>query len=206
MAEVTDRLRSDILEGRFLPGTRLIELHLSERYGVGRAAIRTAIVELSAEGLVVHEINRGATVRRVPVEVAIEIAEARAVLEGLIARRAAERATDEDRSELEGVIADMEVAVADDDQATYSKLNDVLHSRIREISGHSIAGELTVNLRRRGAQQEFQLSLLPGRSSVSLPQHREIVAGIVHGDGAAAERAMHAHLASVQEALRRWTP
>lgn len=204
MSDVTDRLRSDILRGEFPPGTRLIELQLTERYGVGRATIRSTIVELSAEGLVVHEANRGATVRHVPVEVAIEIAQARAVLEGLQARQAATRATDDERAELEQVVRDMEHAVAVDDQASYSELNGILHRRIGEISGHSIGRELVANLRNRGAHQEFRLALKPGRSRTSLPQHRAIVAAIVTGDGVAAEQAMHDHLASVEAALRDW--
>ena len=80
--------------GTFPPGERLIELQLTERYGVGRAAIRAALVELDAEGLVQREANRGAAVRRISVAEAIEITQARAVLEGLIARLAAERASE----------------------------------------------------------------------------------------------------------------
>lgn len=206
MADITDRLRSDILTGEFPPGTRLVELQLTERYGVGRATIRSTIVELSAEGLVVHEANRGATVRNVPVDVAIEIAQARAVLEGLQARQAATRATDEERSELEQVTSDMAAAVKAGDQPAYSELNGVLHRRIGEISGHSIGTELVANLRNRGAHQEFRLALKPGRARVSLPQHRAIVAAIVSGDGDGAERAMHEHLQSVEDALRDWVP
>lgn len=204
MSDATDRLRSDILSGEFPPGARLIELQLTERYGVGRATIRSTIVELGAEGLVVHEANRGATVRNVTVHVAIEIAQARAVLEGLQAREAASLATDDERTELEQLIRAMEKAVEAVDQPTYSELNGVLHRRIGEISGHSIGAELVANLRNRGAHQEFRLALKPGRSSVSLPQHRAIVAAIVAGDGAAAERAMHDHLSSVEAALRDW--
>ena len=205
MTNVTDRLRSDILKGEFPPGTRLVELQLTERYGVGRATIRSTIVELSAEGLVVHEANRGATVRNVSVDVAIEIAQARAVLEGLQARQAAMHATDDERAELEQVIRDMEAAVEAGDQPSYSQLNGVLHRRIGEISGHSIGTELVANLRNRGAHQEFRLALKPGRSSVSLPQHRAIVTAIVSRDGAGAEQAMHEHLESVEDALRDWT-
>lgn len=205
MADVTEQLRGDLLSGEFPPGTRLVEKQLTDRYGVGRAAIRSAIVELSTEGLVEHEVNRGATVRRIPVDVAIEIAEARAVLEGLLSRRAAEHATEEERRELEQVISDMESAVAMGDQTAYSELNRLLHRRIREISRHSIAGELVANLRHRGAHQEFQLSMQPGRSTVSLPQHRAIVDAIVRGDPDAAEQAMFAHLQSVRDALRAWT-
>ncbi len=204
MADIIDRLRADILNGDFPPGVRLVEAQLTERYDVGRAAVRSAILALTTEGLVVHEANRGASVRRIPVEVAIEIAQARAVLEGLLARRAAERATSGERAELAAIISEMEAAVANSDQAAYSELNRVLHRRIREISGHTTAGELVANLRDRGAHQEFQLSVQPGRSEVSLPQHREIVDAIVDARPDAAEAAMQAHLRSVEDALLNW--
>jgi DNA-binding GntR family transcriptional regulator len=204
MADVSDQLRSDILSGDFPPGERLIELQLTERYRVGRAAIRAAIVELSAEGLVVHETNRGATVRRVPIEEAIEIAEAREVLEGLLARRAAERAGDGERAELSQIVADMRAAVSGNRQADYSDLNRVLHRRIREISGHSTASELVANLRNRGAHHQFRLATMPGRSSDSLVQHAAIVEAIVAGDGEGAAEAMRMHLRSVRDVLVSW--
>lgn len=204
MAGVSDLLRNDILNGDFPPGERLIELQLTERYGVGRAAIRSAIVELSSEGLVVHETNRGAAVRRVSIEEAIEIAEARGALEALLARRAAERATEAERHELSQIVADMREAVSSNRQAGYSGLNRLLHRRIREISGHSTASELVANLRNRGAHHQFRLATMPGRSIDSLPQHAAIVEAIVAGDGDAAAEAMQTHLLSVRDVLAGW--
>ena len=67
MDTVTDDLRSDILSGRFEPGDRLLEIQLAEQYSCGRAAIRSALVALTSEGLVEREANRGATVRRITV-------------------------------------------------------------------------------------------------------------------------------------------
>lgn len=204
MGDVSDLLRNDILNGDFPPGERLIELQLTERYGVGRAAIRSAIVELSSEGLVVHETNRGATVRRVSIEEAIEIAEARGALEALLARRAADRASESERRELSQIVTDMRAAVSADRQADYSELNRLLHQRIRDISGHSTASELVANLRNRGAHHQFRLATMPGRATDSLPQHAAIVDAIVAGDGDAAAEAMQTHLMSVQEVLGSW--
>jgi DNA-binding GntR family transcriptional regulator len=90
---VTEELRRDILGGVFMPGERLIELQLSERYECGRAAVREALVQLESEGLVERQANRGAIVRRVSISEAIEITEARSALESLITARAARRAT-----------------------------------------------------------------------------------------------------------------
>ena len=81
---VTNQLRDEILEGVFPPGERLVELNLSKRYGVGRASIRAALVELDSEGLVDREANRGATVRRISLEEAIhQITEIPARLYGI---------------------------------------------------------------------------------------------------------------------------
>jgi DNA-binding GntR family transcriptional regulator len=201
---VTDRLRDDILEGAFPPGERLIELQLTERYGVGRAAIRAALVELEVEGLVQREANRGATVRRISVAEAVEISEARGVLEGLVARLAAERATEAERAELSGLIDEMTEAVEQDDRLRYSKLNRTLHATLRRIARHRVADDLVANLRNRAAHHQFRLALVPGRAPESLAQHRAIVAAVTAGDAAAAERAMRDHLASVIDVLRQW--
>lgn len=203
-APVVDRLRDDILEGVFPPGERLIELQLTERYGVGRAAIRAALVELDAEGLVQREANRGATVRRISVAEAVEITEARAALEGLVAGLAAERATDADRDELRGLIADMREAVDRDDKLGYSKLNRALHAALRRIARHRVADDLVANLRNRAAHHQFRLALMPGRAVESLAQHAAIVDAVAAGDARAAEQAMRAHLASVIDVLRQW--
>jgi DNA-binding GntR family transcriptional regulator len=201
---VVDRLRDDILEGVLPPGERLIEVQLSDRYGVGRAAIRSALVELDGEGLVRRETNRGATVRRITVTEAIEITEARGVLEGLVARRAAERASEAERDELRALVAEMTVAVEADDKLRYSKLNRTLHAALRRIARHGVADDLVANLRNRSAHHQFRLAVIPGRAAESLAQHAAVVAAVTAGDADAAEQAMRSHLASVTDVLRQW--
>ncbi len=207
---VTDELRHDLLAGQFPPGERLIELLLTERYDCGRAAVRAALVELASEGLVEREANRGATVRRVSANEAIEITEARAALEGLIAARAACRASPDDCRQLEELVAEMEARVrtisteADLDHVQYSELNRSLHRLIRIIGQHEIAAHLVENLVNRAAHHRYRLALMPGRAAESMEQHRTIVTAIIAGDEDAARAAMEAHLQSVVEVLRLW--
>src|SRR5262249_61685517 len=78
-----DRLREAIVTGRLQPNERLIESDLARSLGVSRTLIRTALARLEQEGLVEHERHRGARVRLVEHTEAVEILEARAVLEGL---------------------------------------------------------------------------------------------------------------------------
>ncbi len=146
---VTDVLRSDILTGRFEPGDRLLEVNLAEDYTCGRAAIRSALVALTSEGLVEREANRGATVRRISLREAIQITQARSALESPIAAEAARHTTADDHLELQQIINDMRSAVADERGRDYSTLNGVLHRRLREMSGHETAAELVANLRNR---------------------------------------------------------
>ena len=201
----TERLRADILGGELAPGERLPEVSLAERYGVGRGAIRTALIELRGEGLVEIEANRGAMVRRIGLEEAIEIAEARKVLEALIAGRAAANGDRTERETLAPIVAAMEEAVATGDNRRYSELNRELHRRIWEVGGHRVANDLVTNLRNRSAHHQYRLAVMPGRAARSLEQHIAIVDAIVAGDVDGAERAMRDHLESVVDVLTQWS-
>lgn len=201
---VIDALRQDILNDTLPAGSRLVESALCERYDVSRAAVRAALLELTAEDLVGREVNRGATVRRITVSEAIEITEARAAIEGLIAAHAARNATEAEREELTDIVRRMHAAVGTDDVLAYGQLNQTLHRRLREVANHKIAGNLVDNLRNRSVRHQFRLSLVPGRPKESLAQHEAIVTAVVAGDEAAASAAMVDHLNSVAGVLRRW--
>ena len=82
---LVDALRDAIVDGEFAPNQRLVEADLSERFGASRGNVRSALLELTAEGLVERVQNRGARVRAVSLTEAIEITEVRMVLEGLCA-------------------------------------------------------------------------------------------------------------------------
>src|SRR3954467_14939745 len=100
-------LREAIVSGELLPSERLVEEDLGRRLGLGRAAVRMALVRLEHDGLVEHERHRGARVRRGFAEEAVEILGCRAALETLAARRAAERATPKDARELRAILSEM---------------------------------------------------------------------------------------------------
>jgi DNA-binding GntR family transcriptional regulator len=205
-AEAPDRardlLRTAILRGEYLPGERLVEAQLCERLGASRFTVRAALQELAADGLVRVERNKGAHVRKVPLDEAVEITEVRMVLEGLVAARAASRVTDDQASELDEIGLLMRRAVTAGEFRRYSDLNERLHSLIRDIAGHRTADGIIEMLRGQLVRHQFMLSLYPGRPAVSLPQHERIIAAIRERDPAGAEAAMRDHIASVIGALR----
>ena len=199
---VADRIRAAIVQGDFVPDQRLIEADLSERFSAGRAAIRAALVQLTGEGLVVRVQNRGARVRAVTVQEAVEITEVRMVLESLCASKAAERASATDVAALGAIRAQMLSAVDGNDVVAYSRANQALHRTVREISAQGTAAAVLERLRAQGVRHQFQLALRPGRPAVSLHEHLDIIDAICAGDGHAAADAMHRHLESVIRALR----
>lgn len=199
---VTEALRAAILAGEYAPRQRLIEADLCDRFGTSRFILRSALQDLAGQGLVEFQRNKGARVREISLDEAIEITEVRILLEGLVAARAAERVTRSDSAMLRKLVRDMRTAVDRSELMAYSDLNARLHSAIRDIAAHETASRLLRELRDQTVRHQFSLSLVPGRPSVSLPQHQAIVAAITAREPHDAERAMHRHLQSVIEALR----
>ena len=195
-------LRDAIVSGDLLPSERLVEEDLSRRLGIGRAAVRMALVRLEHDGLVEHERHRGARVRRVSEEEAVEILEVRAALESLAARRAAERATEQDVRDLRAILRAMRAHRERGDLMAVSDANAALHRRILEISGHETARRLSGTLMSQIVRFQYRTVLLPGRSDRSLREHTAIVQAIAAADGDMAERAMRRHLSQVADALR----
>src|SRR5690348_3968694 len=189
-----DELRDAIVSGRLQPNERLIETDLARTLGVGRSAVRTALVRLEQEGLVEHERNRGARVRLIGKDEAVEILEARAVLEGLAARQAAHNASPEDIHDLRAILTRMRELLDTGDLLSASDQNAVLHGKLLEIAGHDIATRLISALKSQLVRFQYRTILLPGRSERSFTEHTAVVDAIAAGEGDAAEEAMRAHL------------
>ncbi|WP_030440942.1 GntR family transcriptional regulator [Actinoplanes subtropicus] len=200
--DARDALRDAILAGEYLPGERLVEAQLCERFGISRFTVRAALQDLAADGLVKVERNKGAHVRKVTLDEAVEITEVRMVLEGLVAARAATQVTDAQASELDEIGLLMRRAISAGEFRRYGDLNQRLHGLIRAIAGHRTADSIIETLRGQLVRHQFMISLHPGRPAISLPQHERIIEAIRQRDPKAAESAMREHIASVIEALR----
>jgi DNA-binding GntR family transcriptional regulator len=195
-------LREAILRGEFMPNERLIEVDLAERLEVGRAAVRTALARLEQEGIVEREPFRGARVRSVTEAEAIELLEARAVLEGLVARTAALKATDDDIAALRAIFMQMQYCFEAGDLLGISELNGQFHRQLLRIADHRTAARMIDVLQAQVVRYQFRTILVPGRAPQSLAEHRAVVDAVAAHDAAAAETAMRDHLSHVVEALR----
>lgn len=195
-------LRRAIADGEMAPGHRLVEADLVAQFGVSRSRVRLAIEALAVEGLVERFPNRGARVRVVSVEEAVATTECRMALEGLIARKAAERITDAEIAGLRTHLELMRAAVAGGDVLTYSDLIRRLHGMIRDAARQPVAAALIDRLQAQLVRHQFRLSLRPGRSQVSLRDLTALVDAVTARDVDRAEAASATHFRSVIAALR----
>jgi DNA-binding GntR family transcriptional regulator len=89
LVELTvDRLRREILAGALEPGERLVEEHVTRRFGISRAPLREALRLLAQQGLVEHLPRRGVRVATLSDLDAQELFEVRDVLERFAIARA----------------------------------------------------------------------------------------------------------------------
>jgi len=200
--DVYRRLREGIIAGRFQPNERLVEANVSKMLSAGRTAVRAALVRLDQEGLVTREHNRGARVRLVSDQEALQIEEVRAALERLLARQAAAKATASDIRELRHVLVDMRKRLSSGDSIGYSELNPKFHQLIWATARNTTAGRLVGTLKSQSLRFQYQTMLRPGRPQRSLREHELVFSAIVAHDPEAADAAMRDHLEEVIETLR----
>jgi DNA-binding GntR family transcriptional regulator len=200
--DVAVRLREFIATGRFVPNERLVEADLATVLQANRANVRIALAMLDQEGLVIRERNRGARVRLVSDTEAMEIADARRALEGVVARQAAARAGKADAGTLRNIVTGMRRAYAASDFIQVSRLNGQLHAEIQRIAGNRTVARLLDTLKSQIVRQQYRAVLLPGRAKASVQEHAAIVAAICAHDEMAAEAAMLRHMDGVIGALK----
>lgn len=178
--QVTDELRHAILTRRHKPGDRLVEDRLSEELGVSRVPIREALRALAAEGLVEVQPRRGASVAEVSPEVARDLVEVRATLEGLNARLAARHRDPAIVAELRTVLESGNQAAGSGDVDDLVRLNGAFHDKLAQAGGNTILWDMMRTLRER-TSLVFAANT-SGRARQDWDEHSRILASVIDGD------------------------
>jgi DNA-binding GntR family transcriptional regulator len=188
------RLRQDILNGAFAPGTILLETALSTRYGVSRTPVREALGRLAQDGLI-ERSTRGFRIRQRNPEDILEIYEARIALESRSAELAARSRTDIDLARMAYVLDERRTET---DPAQFGPLNNKWHDALRVSAHNATISDLLGRL-------DSLLSLLRPRTFTPQPddrsaeEHATILAAIAAGDSEAAGAAMSDHLRRMRD-------
>jgi DNA-binding GntR family transcriptional regulator len=111
-ALIADRLRSEILEGRFPPQTQLTEVELARQLQVSRGPIREAMQRLIQEGLLRAERNRGVFVVELGLDDAHDVYLARGVIERAAAAIVAKRQPEAALAELQEIVGRLAASVS----------------------------------------------------------------------------------------------
>ncbi len=182
-----------IFTGELTAGQKLTEQEVAERLDVSRGPVREAFRALEDVGLLQIEQNRGASVRKIDFEEAVEIHDVYSALEELAARSAARQFSAVQIEALKGLVEWMDGAAEAEDLDRYYALNLSFHQSLVEGSGNrrllSIYTRLLNELhlfRRFGLMQRGEMRL-------SNREHHQILEKIAAGDPEGAAEAMRIH-------------
>ncbi|VVE28790.1 GntR family transcriptional regulator [Pandoraea morbifera] len=118
---IRDTLRDEILSGVLPGGYQLRQEALAERFHSSRVPVREALRQLEAEGLVVHHLNRGATVASMDIEQLCELLDIRVALECHAARLAVPNMAGRDFQVMEQILADYSASEVVSEWAEYNR-------------------------------------------------------------------------------------
>ncbi len=135
--QVKDRLLQAILDGRYPPGSRIVETRVARELGTSQAPVREALRDLEGLGVVETAAFRGARVRRPSADELLEAFVIRAELESLGARLAIPRLTDEDLEALAGFVDEMRRSAENGDYYAEATADAAFHGRIVELAGNA---------------------------------------------------------------------
>lgn len=192
---VASLIKKSILDGRFVPGQRLVEVDLMRETGESRAHVREGLRHLRAEGLVEIEEYRGAVVKRITRKDIYLAGRVREALEGLAARQIAERPlSEEERSTLAGLRARLVSTTDAEDYAGYTAANEELHRFIIRASQNPYLDSFLDRLRVVVRQTHHFAAYRSKAFFAGNVEHLAIIEAILHGHPDVAESMMRMHV------------
>jgi DNA-binding GntR family transcriptional regulator len=186
---VRNAIEQMIVDGRFRPGEKLVQLQLSRQFGVSLGMVREALFELEGLGLVESFDNLGVRVRSVDEQLLHELQVVREVFDGVAARECCGKLKEEDADELRRLADRIYLLSVAGQYDEKNLLDRQFHLRIAELSGSRLLTAL--------ARQHQVLGKTWGgttNAKDTLAGHLAIVEAILAGDPDKAEQAAREHL------------
>lgn len=213
VSEITQHLMAFLLSGQVAPGTRLpSERKLAEAFGIGRSALREAMKSLNLLGIVEVRQGDGTYLKRresdlLPQAIewglllgqprTLDLVEARRHIEVLVARMAAERATEVSLGELGQILRQMK----EDRRDVFVEQDVAFHMKLAEIAGNSVLAEVLSSIRTLLRVWMRRVVEAAGETGTSYREHAKVFEAVRRGDSEAAGAAMAAHMESASRQL-----
>ena len=131
---VYEQLKLQILEGKIVPGTRMMEVNLAEEMGVSRTPVREAIRKLERDGLVVIEPRKGTYASEISTKDIIDTLIVREDLESLSAKITAETIEDSEILELQKLTDEYETVILSGNIEAMISADEEFHKKIVQFS------------------------------------------------------------------------
>jgi DNA-binding GntR family transcriptional regulator len=194
-------IRELIVSLEFAPGAAISERDLTERLRIGRTPIREALRQLAQEKLVEVYPRRGMFVTTVDVRDLARLCEVRRILEPEAARLAAERATQDDLTEIAGLLEELEAGRRRSDRALID-LDERIHRTIYR-SSHNHFLEETLEEYYALALRIWMMALdLTTELRDAVEEHHPLLDAIARGEGSRAAQLMRAHVEHFEDTMR----
>jgi DNA-binding GntR family transcriptional regulator len=204
-ASAAHQLRAELLRAiislEMRPGTRVSEVEIAQRYGVSRQPVREAVIALAQTGLVKTIPQRGTIVVPISVRQMLDARFVREAIEVAVARQASQSISPQTRRQLDSIIVQQEIAVANEDRHGFFRFDEAFHSALCQGAGSEIAWDSIRNVKVH-MDRVCSLTLKSAASMAPLiEEHRAILAAVDAHDSAAAEQAMSLHLHGILASL-----
>src|SRR5918912_773152 len=194
-------IRDMIVALELAPGAIVNERELMERLGLGRTPVREALRQLAQEKLVEVYPRRGIFVIGVNVRDLASLSEVRAQLEPYAARLAAERATPEERAELDALVRELDRKGLDERKLI--DLDQRLHRHVYSCAHNPFLESTLDELYVLTLRIWFLALDRVARLDDAVAEHRELLRAIREGDRDLAERVMRRHVRGFESAIRK---
>ena len=200
--KVYQELEEEILTGKLKRGESITETALSERLGVSRTPVRSAMRRLTEEGLIETVANRGSVIIGITAEDMLDIYRVRVRLEGLASKLAAENISPEGIEKLTEAVELAEFYISKKDTEKLKELDSMFHQTVyKEANNRWLARTLSELHKKIRAYRKLSLTI-PGRLEASVAEHRQILDAILRGDSAEADRLTSMHIEAASESMR----
>lgn len=135
--QIADRIRADVMSGKLSGGTSLREQSLAKQYGVSRAPVRDALLQLTQEGLLEAKPNCGVKVGSPSGdEIQPLVIDLRRKIEVFALRKAFGQLTEADIDRLDETVEQLRAACQKEDLGEIVQHDMALHRHILEATGN----------------------------------------------------------------------
>lgn len=187
--QIAEHVGNAINQGLFEPGARIQEQEIAAQFGVSRGPVREALRILERDGLVEINARRGATVTKLTIEELVAIFDPRISLNGLAARRAAERRDPECLARMKAGVARLTELATGDDAEGYVEAMYGVHRSVADGAGNPFLTRLVFLLNHQTLRYARLGLASPIRRRQSSRNWKRMLLAIQAGDGDAAQAA-----------------